>query len=116
MSSDWMEIVVPATVGSADDVAALHASAGEVRREALRPVISTTCRVDSRSATKLGQVADQRIVEHASLLEVLDQRRRSLIDFANRSLDVVLYAAVVVPPPVIQLNESYAPFRQATGQ
>ena len=94
----------------ADDAAALHAAAGEVHRPALRPVVAAAGRVDPRRAAELGQVADQRVVQHAALVEVFDQRAVGLV--VHRG-DDVLHAldrrerlrAVDVPGDLVEHGE-----------
>ena len=63
---------------------------------------------------------DQRVVEHAALLQVVDQRGRGLVDFLGLHRDVVLDVAVVVPVAVVELDEPHAalgepPREQAVG-
>ncbi len=62
-------------VAATDDAAPLDAAAGKITRPALRPVVAAAGRIDPRRAAELGQVADQRVVEHAALVEVFDQAR-----------------------------------------
>ena len=66
-------------IAAADDAAALHAAAGEVARKALRPVVAPAGRIHARRAAELGQVAHQRRVQHAALVEVFDQRAVRLV-------------------------------------
>ena len=69
-----------------------------------------------RRAAELTAPDDESFVEHAALLEVLDQRGGSLIDVPGRLHDSVLDVAVVIPAAVIEVNKAYAPFRQAAGE
>ena len=69
-----------------------------------------------RRATEFAAVDDQRLVEHAALLQVADQGRGAAIHFGGRSLDVLLHAAVVIPIAMIELDEAYAALGQPTGQ
>src|SRR5262249_8531291 len=55
---------------------------------------------------------DQRRIEHAALLQVLDQRRRALIDLLRGRGDVLLDAAVVVPTAMIELDKPDPALRQ----
>ena len=59
---------------------------------------------------------DQRVVEHAALFQIGDQRGGRLVDFLGLELDVVFEIAVVVPVAVIELDEPHAAFGQAAGQ
>src|SRR5207244_416225 len=51
----------------------------------------------------------QRLVEHATLLQVLDQRCRRLIDFFGDRGDSIAHAAVVVPVAVVDLDGPDSP-------
>ena len=50
-------------VAGADDATALDTAAGK----ALGPMVTTTSGIDFGSATELGQIGDERIVQHAAL-------------------------------------------------
>src|SRR5947207_1654972 len=52
-------------IAAADDPAPFHAAPGEADRPALRPVVAASSGIDPRRAAEFGQVADQRVVEHA---------------------------------------------------
>ena len=60
-------------VAGPDDPASLDAAAGEPHGVAERPVVAPAGRVHPRRAAELGQVADQRRIEHAPLREVFDR-------------------------------------------
>ena len=57
-----------------NDLSALNATAGKVNCETLRPVVSTASRIYFWRSAKFGKVADHRIVQHSSLVKILDQR------------------------------------------
>jgi len=50
------------------------------------------------------------------LLEIGDQRRGRLVDLFRLKHHIVFDVIVMVPVPVIKLDESHAAFRQAPGQ
>ena len=66
--------------------------------------------------TKLASKDDQRIVQHASLLQVIDQGGGCLINFFRCSRDTSFDIAVMIPPAMIKLNESDSSFGQSTRQ
>src|SRR5205809_6645652 len=83
---DWIfGDVVAEIVGTAVFDAALNAAAGEPDREAAAVMVAPHVRIaqlplaEDRPA-KFRVEQDQRILEQAALLEVLDERRRRLID------------------------------------
>src|SRR5262249_41470102 len=61
-------------VAAADHAPALYAAAREVAREALRPVVAPSGRVNARRAAELGQIANERGLQHATLVKILDER------------------------------------------
>src|SRR5690349_14251914 len=60
-------------IAAADHSPALHSAAGEVARETLRPMIAAAGRIHAWRAAKLGQVANERRIEHAALIEVFNE-------------------------------------------
>ena len=113
---DVLDGVVAELVGRAVGDAALDAAAGQPDREALDVVVAAVA-LGHRRAAELAAPDDQRVVEHAALLQVLDQRRRaawstSLAVPAMSLLDV----AVVVPVAVVELDEPHAALGQPAGQ
>src|SRR5438477_1659840 len=61
-------------VALADYSPSFDAAAGEINRPALRPMIASTSRIDFGRASKFGEIADQRVIEHAAICEVFNQR------------------------------------------
>ena len=80
-------------------------------------VAAVVAALDHRRAAELAAPDDQRVVEQAALLQVLDQRRAGLVGVARssffRSADEV---AVLVPRLVEDLHEPHAPLDQPAGQ
>ena len=57
-----------------------------------------------------------RVVEHAALLQIDEQRRRSPVDLGSRPLDMLFEDAVMVPVAVIELDKPHAAFGQTSGE
>ncbi len=77
-AADW--------IARADDLSALDAAARESHGETLRPVVAATSGVHFRSPSEFRHVADQRVAQQTSLVQVFDQRGITLI--VQRSHDV----------------------------
>ncbi len=70
-----------------------------------------------RRAAEFAAPDDERVVEHAALLEVADQGRGRLVGRLSHSSRVcLLMRVVVVPIAVIELNEPHAALGQAAGE
>ena len=63
-------------------------------------------------ASELATPDNQRVLEHAALLEVLHERSRALIDFLGDFWMPLRQSAVMIPPAVIDLNEAHAASRR----
>ena len=61
-------------IAGSDDTASLDATSCESDCKATGPVIPSTGWIDFRSSAKLSDIANQGIVEHPLLEQVLDQR------------------------------------------
>src|SRR5262245_23073629 len=66
-------------IAAAHNSSALYSATREVTRKALRPMIATARRIHPRRATKLGQIANQRRIEHPTLIEILYKRAVRLV-------------------------------------
>src|SRR5258705_3351236 len=62
-----------------NDSAALDSAPGEINRPALWPMIAAASRVDLGGASELSEIANQRLVQHPALRQVLDQRAVTLV-------------------------------------
>ena len=113
---DVLDGVVAELVGRAVGDAALDAAAGQPHREALDVVVAAVA-LGHRRAAELAAPDDERVVEHAALLQVLDQRRRRP-GRPPRALIAMspLMPAVMVPVAVVELDEAHAALGQAAGQ
>ena len=94
---------------------ALDPAAGHPDREALDVVVAAGP-LGHRRPAELAAPDDQGLVEHAALLEVLDQGGGAAVDLGGGPADVALEVAVVVPVAVIELDEPDAALGQAAGQ
>ena len=68
-----------------------------------------------RRSTKFAGPHDQRILQHVPLLQVFEQSSGALIHQLRGSGRRIFDVPVVIPTTVIELNESRATFRQASG-
>ena len=108
-------------VGAAEGHAWLDAAAGHPDRESFAMVIASVffaigSALRVRGAAELAAPDDKRVVEHAALLQVLDQGSRGLVDVAGHLGQLVLQAAVVVPVAVIELDEAHAFLGESAGE
>ena len=112
--------VVGEIVGLTVDRATLGTAAGHPHREAARVMVAAVVvfgepalRVDR--AAELAAPDDQRVVQHASLLEIFQQGVTRLIDVLALTGHTTGDIGVVVPVVVVDLNEAHAAFGQSTG-
>ena len=96
-------------------IPALDAAAGHPDRKALDVVVAAVA-LGHRRPAELAAPDHQRLVEHAALLQVLDERGRSLVDLRGGPLDVLFDHAVMVPVAMVELDEPHAPLGQPPGQ
>src|ERR1043166_7496637 len=68
------------------------------------------------SASKFSAPDNECILEQAALLQVRPQRGRALINVAGEDLNPLGQVTVMVPAPVVQLNEPNTAFGHASGQ
>ena len=66
-------------------------------------------------ASEFSAPDNERIVEHAPLLEVLDEGGGALVNPFGHSGDRVLDPAVVIPSAVVKMNEAHAALGQPSG-
>ena len=108
-------------VGSTVGHAGLDAAAGHPEGEDLAVVVSSVflaigAALGVRGAAELSAPDDERFVEHAALLEILDERSRGLVDVAGHLGELILYAAVVIPVAVVELDEADAFLGEPSGE
>ena len=68
------------------------------------------------SAAEFAAPNDKRVVEHAALLEIFNQRGAGLVGVLTILLDVLHQVSVLVPGLVKELNESHAAFHQTARE
>src|SRR5271157_2433280 len=66
-------------------------------------------------AAELAAPKDERVIEHAALIEVPHQGRTGLVDLTGGDRHRTLDVAVVVPGPVVELDHSHAALGEATS-
>jgi hypothetical protein len=118
----------PHWVAGTDNATSLNAPAGKVGREALRPVIPASGRIDARRASELSQIADERVPQKSTVVKILNQRRIGLV--VHRTDDIPHpgnrckgLRAVNVPGDLIEYrqesvdgDEADAMFNQPAGE
>jgi hypothetical protein len=65
-----------------------------------------------RSPSKLGSPDDEGVIEHAPLLEIVEERRSRAIDFIGRGFGATNHITVVIPTAMVQLDHTDAALRQ----
>ena len=113
--------VVAEVVGFAVHHAGLDAASGHPDAEAARVVVATVFvrgqpALAVHRAPEFAAPDDQRVVQHASLFEVLQQARGGLIGFHGALGHTGDQASMMVPIAVVQLNEPHSTFGEAAGQ
>ena len=84
--------------------------------KAVHVVIAAVAALAHRRAAEFAGPDDERVLEHAALLEVGDEGHAGAVDFLGLELDAVLHAAVVVPVLVVELDEAHAALGQPAGE
>ena len=122
MSWTWTGFVgdVPGeVVGRAVDRARLDAAAGEPPAVGLAEVIAALgiggIALAERRAAEFAAPDDERVVEHAALLQILHERRRRAFGVVALLLELREQVAVLVPAGVHQLHEADAALQQPAG-
>ena len=114
-------------VGLAELEAALHAAAGHHDREAVGIVVAPEdlalgrAALAERRAAEFAAPDDERVLEQAAFLEVVDERHHRFVGrghLGRQSVaDVFLRAgAMEVPAPVEEVDEAYALLDEPTGE
>src|SRR5260370_17650959 len=71
---------------------------------------------DHGRSAKFAAPDHERIVEHAALLEVFDQRGTRLVGVFTVLLEIMLQIAVLVPRFVEKLHKAHAAFQEPPGE
>src|SRR5438105_11602042 len=102
--------VEPEFIGFADGSAGLDAAAGEPHAEAIRmmvaPIVASP--LHHRGAAKFAAPDDEGVLQHAALLEVLDERGAGFVGVLAVLFEVADEVAVLVPGFVEDLHEADA--------
>src|SRR5439155_23854937 len=104
---------VAEVVGGAEGGSTLDAPAGEHKGEAFDVVIAAVAPLGHGCSPKLTSKHHEGILEHVALFQVLDQCGGGPVRFLRFNGDVGLDSPVVVPIPVVELDEPHTAFRQA---
>ena len=110
-----IECVLAESVGRSDGLTCSHAASGQQAATDSRPVIASGVRIDSRSTTEFAPHGDGCVVQHASVVEILNQRGDALIELAAMIADQVKVFPVAVPATVRHRHGSDACFDQTTS-
>ncbi len=94
-------------VGRADQLAPLHAGAGEQQRRGLLPVVAAGVFVDLRRAAEFAETDDERILQQSAGRHVFDQRRKTLIELGQLLVQVFENLGVMVPAAVVDRHEPH---------
>ena len=89
--------VVAVVVGAAVAQAALHAAAGQPHRKAFGVVVAAVFAFDDGSAAEFAAPPDQRVIQEAAGLEILEQAGDRQIDLAGVLLVPVLQVGSAGP-------------------
>ena len=110
--------VVTKFVGRSVRDSALDSSAGHPHRETFDVVIppGAALALKHRRAAEFSAPDNQRVIEHASLFEVGQQRPcRTVGQFAAR-IHVLNQAAVVIPASMVEMNKPHASLSKSSSQ
>lgn len=104
-------------IGAAIGDSGLHPAAGHPHCKCVGMVIAAIvpATLDHRSASKFAAPDDQSFVQHATLLEVLDQGRATLIGRFAVLFNRFGQVPMLIPRFVKQLDKSSAPFDQPSS-
>jgi hypothetical protein len=113
--------VVGVVVGFTDRCAFFHTCSGEPDGEAAGMVVAAIillgqCALRVHGAAKLPAPDDERILEQAAPLQVLDERCGRLVGVVALGFDAVNAVGVLVPAAAIELNEAHAALGQPPGK
>ena len=113
--------VVTEVIGLAEGDAAFNATAGHPQAETawvmVAPIVvfsQSTLRVDR--ASELAAPDHERLIEHASLFQILNERCRGLIGLQALATNLLWQVVVLVPTAMEELNKADATLGQAAGQ
>src|SRR5207244_11928548 len=107
--------VAAGAVGSAEGLAGVHAAARHEAAAYRSPVVAAGLVVDARRAAELAPRHYRHVVEHAALIQVLDQGAEALVELAAVVAHEAEVLAVAVPAAEGQRHAAHARFHEAAG-
>ena len=102
--------------GSTLDSAPSHPSGEAFRVVIAAVVVAGKLALPIGSAAEFASKDDESIIEHASLLEVIDESSAGLIDVVSLAADFFWKSDVVVPTAVEELDEADSAFCHTAGE
>ena len=103
-------------VGGTDDLAGLHATAGEEAEVGLGPVVTSAFGVDFRGTTKLTPANNAHILFHAPVVDVLHEGAKRLVEHRYVRAATLEFFTMPVPAAEIQGNIAGASLDESTCQ
>jgi len=95
------------SVRSTDRLACTHPTPGKPRGANLRPVIASCPVINFRCPTKFAPNNDRDIIEHITLLKVVHQRAKALIEFRTMVTYEIKVLAVRIPTSIAKAHHSH---------
>ena len=99
-------------VCAADHLAVFVAAAADENALSLRPVIAASVAVDGRRSAELASRDDQRVVEHTSFCEILNQHSDGSVVARHFRIEGAFDISVVVPVAGVQRDKPNSGFHQ----
>ena len=116
---DIFNRMVAELIGRTIGCAPLHASAAEPHAETLDVVVTPgmfAFALEHGSTAELAPPDNQGILEQSTLLEISDQGPGGLVGEAATGFHVGNQIPVMIPSPMVEVDETHATFSQTTGQ
>ena len=104
------------TICGSDHLAGSQSSSSEKGPTDSRPVVTTCVPIDFRSSSKFTPGHDERVVEHASIVEVFDQSAEPLVKHRGMRTHSCEIVAVEIPATEIQSHAASAGFDKASSE
>ena len=112
----WSLTSDPSAMERADDLASLDAAAGQCDVEHLGEVVAAGIGVDLGRSAEFAHPDDQRLIEHAALLQVGDQGCEPWIDLGGVLADPFVVLLVGVPAVGADFDEGDARLHEPAGK
>ena len=116
-----LDDVVAKVVGFAVNVPMLDAGTGQPDAKASRVMVATIifmgqCALRIDGATKLASPNNERIVQQTALFQIDQKGRRGLVGVVALAANFTREIRMLIPATMVELDKSYASFRQPTRQ